>query len=268
MFEQYDISILIPARHEQFLTHTVKDILKNVRGKTEIIVGLDGEWPEIGLEDDPRVRILYVPESIGQRALTNQLCKLSGAKYVIKTDAHCAFDEGFDVKLLEAIKGHDDWTLVPQMRNLHAFNWVCPDGHKRFQGPIGPCKVCGKDTKQEMIWIPNPERPKNHSYRFDTTLHFQYFREFEKRPEAQGDLTETMSLQGSFFMLTREKYWDLNICDEAHGGWGQQGVEVALKTWLSGGKVMCLKTTWYAHMFRTESGPGWGFPYPITKRVS
>ena len=71
-----------------------------------------------------------------------------------------------------------------------------------------------------------------------------------------------MSLQGSCFMMTREKYWELNICDEAFGSWGSQGIEVAVKTWLSGGKVMCNHKTWYAHMFRTKAQNGFGFPYP------
>ena len=62
-------------------------------------------------------------------------------------------------------------------------------------------------------------------------------------------------------MMTREKYWQLNICDEAHGSWGQQGTEVACKTWLSGGRVIINKKTWYAHLFRTQ-GSDFGFPYP------
>jgi hypothetical protein len=61
-------------------------------------------------------------------------------------------------------------------------------------------------------------------------------------------------------MLTREKYWELDICSEDFYSWGQQGVEVACKTWLSGGKVICNKKTWYAHMFRTKGGD-FGFPY-------
>ena len=62
-------------------------------------------------------------------------------------------------------------------------------------------------------------------------------------------------------MLTRDKYWELEICDEKHGSWGQQGTEVAVKTHLSGGKVVCNKKTWYAHLFRTQGGD-FGFPYP------
>lgn len=258
----YDLSILIPARNEQFLSRTVEDILANKRGKTEVIVVLDGAWAEPGIKDHPDVTIIYHNQSIGQRAATNEAAKISKAKYVAKTDGHCSFDEGFDVKLMADMQ--DDWTVVPTMKNLHAFDWVCPNGHRRYQGPSGKCKECGLDTKMDIVWRAKPS-PNSTSYTFDQDLHFQYFKDFEKRPEGKGQLTESMSLQGSFFMCTREKYWELGLCDEAHGSWGQQGVEVALKTWLSGGRVMVNKNTWYAHMFRTQGGD-FGFPYPLSQK--
>jgi hypothetical protein len=254
----YKLSILIPARCEQFLKNTVEDILKNKRGDTEIIVGLDGEWANPPIQDHKDVKIFHTSESIGQRAMTNQCARLSQAKYVMKVDAHCAFDEGFDVKLMADMQ--DDWTVVPAMRNLHIFNWVCPDGHKRYQGPSGVCTECGKETKMDIVWIAKTN-PLSTAYCFDTEPHFQYFREFHKRPEGKGDLTETMSLQGSCFMMTFRKYWKLNICDESMGSWGSQGIEVACKTWLSGGRVMVNHKTWYAHLFRTQGGD-FSFPYP------
>lgn len=252
----FDLSILIPARNEMFTARTVQDIIEKKRGKTEVIVGLDGQWSEPGLEDHPDVKIIYVSQSIGQRAMTNKLCRLSQAKYVMKVDAHCAFDEGFDIKLMADMQ--DDWTAVPTMKNLHAFDWVCPDGHRRYQGPSGPCQECGKETTRDVIWYAKPS-PNSTSYRFDKTLKFQYFGEYKAKQE--GDLVESMSLQGSCFMLTRDKYWELNICDENAGSWGHQGSEVALKTWLSGGRVIVNKKTWYAHMFRTQGGD-FGFPWP------
>jgi hypothetical protein len=84
-------------------------------------------------------------------------------------------------------------------------------------------------------------------------------------PEYVKELNETMSLQGSCFMTTRDKYFELNLCDEAFGSWGSQGLEVAIKTWLSGGRVVCNKKTWYGHMFRTQ-GEEFGFPYPLSGR--
>lgn len=270
---RYDLSILIPARNEMFISRTVQDILENKRGKTEVIVGLDGEWAEPGIPDHQDVRIVYVSESIGQRAMTNKLARLSSAKYVAKTDAHCSFDKGFDVKLMEAAKGHDDWTLVPVMRNLWAFDWKCMDcGKKYYQGPtpgtskgVEKCEDCGKlNFKRKMVWYGKPS-PQSRSYCFDSEPHFQYFKEYEKRDEYKQKLekdgiTETMSLQGSFFMLTRDKYWELSICDEQFGSWGSQGIEVAVKTWLSGGCVVVVHNTWYAHMFRTQGGD-FTFPY-------
>ena len=272
---KYDLSVLIPARNEEFLSRTVQDILEHKKGNTEIIVGLDGKWADPGIPDHKDVTLVYYPESIGQRALTNQLCKLSNAKYVMKCDAHVSFDEGFDVKLMTDMQGHDNWTMAPIMRNLWVFDWVCSYGHKRYQGISGPCKekiggtdkepvICGKETKKNVVWIAK-QSPQSKSYSFDPSPHFQYFGEYCKRPEYIKDLketglTESLSLQGSCFLLTREKYWELGICDENIGSWGSQGVEVSMKTRTTGGKVMINHHTFYAHLFRTAGGD-FSFPY-------
>lgn len=251
-----DLSILIPARNEMFLSRTIEDILEHAKGDYEIIAVLDGQWAEPGIHDHERVQLIYHPESIGQRAATNEAARLSTGKWLMKVDAHCAFDQGFDVKMLADMQ--PDWTMVPVMRNLHAFDWVCENGHRRYQGQSGPCTECGQPTEREMVWI-GKKSPQSTAYRFDRELRFQYWPEYKKRQK--GDLVETMSLQGSCFMVSREKYFELDLCDENHGSWGQQGTEVACKTWLSGGRVIVNKKTWYAHLFRTQGGD-FGFPYP------
>ena len=256
-----DLSILIPARNEEFLARTVEDIVANIEADTEVIVVFDGAWADPPIVQHERVNVVYLPESIGQRAATNLAARLSKAKYLMKVDAHCSFDKGFDRKLIADMQ--DDWTVVPIMRNLHAFNWLCACGFEHYQDKGELCPECGKKMEKKMIWEPR-RGTRNHSYCFDSEPHFQYFGDYRKRPEflEAGELTETMSLQGSCFMLTREKYWELDICDESFGSWGSQGIEVAVKTWLSGGKVICNHKTWYAHMFRTKSQNGFGFPYP------
>lgn len=273
-----DLSILIPARNEVFLARTIEDILKNIRGETEVIAVLDGEWADPPVPVHPRVKVTYFPVSIGQRAATNQAARLSKAKYVMKVDAHCCFDEGFDVKLMADMK--DDYTMVPLLRHLHVFDWKCnkcgsqwdqgktPDRCYLRSGKDGkeriPNPSCDNTTDFEkiMFWEPRPS-PTNITYRFDTTLHFQYWRDLARKPEFRinDHLVESMSIQGSCFLLTRDKYWELDICDEGHGSWGQQGTEVACKTWLSGGKIVINENTWYAHLFRTQGGD-FGFPYP------
>lgn len=259
------LSILIPARREEWLAQTVDNILANIEDDTEIIVGLDGEWAEPGIIDHDRVKIFYSPEPLGQRGMQNRLAKLSTAKYVAKTDAHCAFDKGFDKKLIEAMEGHDDWTIVPAMKNLHVFNWVCGNcGMEYYQGDKP--EMCRSETchfeqqrfEKKVVFLPrdmspfmNNRGPTSTAYRFTPdNLQFKYFNAL--KAYQKEEIAETMSLQGSFFMATREKYWELKLADESWGGWGQQGTEVALKTWLSGGRVVCHTGTWYAHMFRTN----------------
>lgn len=256
----YDLSVLIPARSEEFLNLTVQDILNKKRGRTEVIVGLDGEFADPPLEDHPDLTILYYGKSIGQRAMTNQCAKLSKAKWVMKIDAHCVVDEGFDVKLLEGAQ--DNWTVVPTLYNLHGFDWVCRHcGRRDYQGPSEKylkCPKCGEKREREIIWKPRLNR-KTSAWRFDKDMHFQYWGEYTHKQE--GDYADTLSVQGSCFMLTRQKYWELEICGEEFGSWGTQGTEVACKTWLSGGEVKTCMKTWYSHLFRTQGG-SFSFPYP------
>ena len=277
IMKQYKLSICIPARSEEFLKNTVEDILKNKEAETEIIVGLDGKWSDPPLIQHPDVNIIYVPEAIGQRAMVKLCAKLSTAKYIAKCDAHCSFDEGFDRKMLESFeKTGDNVALVPIMRNLHAFSWKCMKcGNKWYQGPTPTeCKETNykntnkpcdsKKFKKKLMWI-GKHNPQSTSYCFDKEPHFQYFEDWKHRPQyikdkAEKGITETMSLQGSFYMMTREKYFALDIDDENLGSWGNQGLTVASKVWLSGGKVLVIHSTWYSHLFRTQGGD-FSFPY-------
>jgi hypothetical protein len=180
--------------------------------------------------------------------------------------------------MMEAFKElGDNVTITPQLRNLHAFDWVCEKcGNRWYQGPtptfcysdyngkVKNEKCDGTKFKRDMLWEPR-SGTRSSAFRFDTTLHFQYWRELRDRTKFGNNYCETFSLQGSCFMLTREKYWELDICEENFGSWGQQGTEVACKTWLSGGRVITNMNTWYAHLFRTQGGD-FSFPYPQSGR--
>ena len=272
MENKVDLTVIIPARNEEFLGRTVQDVLEHSKANTEIVVVLDGYLPTIPLKKDLRVTIIYNPVSVGQRKAVRQGASIARGKYVMKMDAHVAVDDGFDVKMLDAFKKLDDnVTLAPGMRNLHCFDWVCPEGHRRYQGQSGVCETCGKPTVKDIVWFPKPS-PFTFTFRVDKTMHFQYYGELAKRPENQKgalcndgtydpNLRETFSLQGSCYMLTRKRYFEIDIDSDEFNSWGQQGCEVAMKTWLSGGRVISNINTWYAHMFRTKGGD-FGFPYP------
>jgi hypothetical protein len=97
------LSIIIPARNEQWLEKTVEDINQHAEGDFEVLVGND-------------------VNGIGQRAMMNVLAKQATGDYIMKTDGHCSFSQGFDIKLLAEI---DDKTiLAPLLLPLDADNWT------------------------------------------------------------------------------------------------------------------------------------------------
>lgn len=259
-----DLSVLIPARNEMFLARTIEDILKNMRGDTEIIAVMDGGWIDPPVPYHPRVTIIHHATPIGQRAATNEAARLSTAKFVMKCDAHCAFDEGFDVKLMADCE--HNWLVVPRLYNLHVFDWRCNKcGWTNYQGPTPTkCPECDNTTDFErvILWQPRWNR-RSDFMRFDTNLKFNYWGSYGSRPEAQGDIADTMSTLGACRFMHREYYWELGGCDESFGTWGQEGTEWACKVWLSGGRQVVNKKTWYSHMFRTQGGD-FGFPYPLS----
>lgn len=259
------LSILIPARNEEWLSNTILNILENIRGDTEVIAVLDGAWANPPIQDDERVTLIYHPKSVGQRAAINEAASISKSEYVMKVDAHCAFAEGFDVELMKECD--DDWIVIPRMYNLHTFDWVCDVcGESWYMGPDPtscPNKACDNTElfHKEVIFKPRKSR-KTDFARFDSDLHFQYWGAYKRRKEAGGQIADLMCFVGAGWFLKRKFYWEIGGCDEGHGSWGQQGVEMACKGWLSGGRVVVNKNTWFSHMFRTRGG--FSFPYPMS----
>lgn len=262
-----DLSVIIPARNEEWINETIDTVISNRRLDTEVIAVLDGYWPDKGIPSREGVKVIHHSTPIGQRAATNEGVRLSDAKYVMKLDAHCSISEGFDQELIR--DAQYDWTIVPTMYNLHVFDWQCEKcGDRRYMGPYPKdCPKCDNKSgfKKVLVWQPRRNRRSDYM-RFDKSLHFQYWHDYRKRPEAQGEICDQMCCVGACWMMQRERYWELGGMDEGHGSWGQMGVEVACKSWLSGGKQIVNKRAWFAHLFRTQDG--FGFPYPnpgITK---
>jgi glycosyltransferase involved in cell wall biosynthesis len=259
-----------------FLSRTIDNILANIRGETEVIAVLDGAWADPCIKDHPRVTLVHHSVSIGQRAATNEAARISQAKYICKMDAHCAVDEGFDVKMMAECPD-DETTVIPRMYNLHAFDWVCPKcGLRTYQCPTpSKCEVLDGDGKviggcgatghvRDIIWKPRLNR-RSDFMRFDKDLVFQYWRDYEKRSEAKGEVVDLMSSIGACWMMTRRRYRRIGGVDEKHGSWGQMGTEISCKSHLSGGRHVINKKTWFGHMFRTQGGD-FGFPYRISTK--
>lgn len=255
-----DLSVLIPARNEMFLKATIDNVLAHMEADSEIIVVLDGAWAEPCIPDHERVHLVYHSKSIGQRAATNEAARLARGQYVLKLDAHCAVDQGFDRKLIADYQPGE--TVIPRMYNLHVFDWLCQScGYRVYQGPQPEkCEKCGAPGMvMDVVFQPRWNR-KTDFARFDNTLHFQYWREYSNRPQSKGDHCDVMCCVGAGWMMSKARYFEIEGMDEGHGSWGQMGVELACKSHLDGGRQVVNKNTWFSHLFRTQ--PGFGFPYP------
>lgn len=270
------LSIIVPGRNEQFMFHTIDDILAHTSEETEVIAVCDGSWPNPPLVQHPRLQVLHFGEAVGQRAATNLGAQVSRAKYIMKIDAHCAVEEGFDTKLLA--KMEPDMTMIPSMHRLHVFDWICDGcGEREYQGTKP--KACkneeckGTEFSMHMVWTPRFQYSPTVTWRFDRELIFQYWNEFKKtdrfKAQEPSGVAETMSCNGACFLMERERFWELGGMDELHGSWGQYGTELACKAWLSGGRMVTNLTTWFAHLFRTgnfgQNGES-SWPYPISQR--
>ena len=209
------ISILIPARNEQYLQNTIDDIREHAEEEIEILVGLDGcEQPV----DNAIVH--REPVAIGQRAMTNKLAKMAKGEWLMKVDAHCSFSQGFDRILLEI---SDEKTMVaPAIMRLDAESWT-----------------------------PKPKPVLANSV-FGTNFVQAFAEEQSKDP-----VVETMCLQGSAWLVHKNLYFSMNLCDESFGSWGRQAAETAIKVWTNGGRVLVSRQCYYAHLFRGVED----FPY-------
>jgi len=227
------LSVIISARNEIYLQQTIDNILENAEGEIEIIVVLDGYWPVQSIPDDPRIILVHHTESIGQRQAINEAARIAKGKYIMKVDAHCAFDQGFDVKL--AADCEYDWIVIPRMYNLDIQTWK-PKLHKRTDYMY----ITGEEGK---------------------LLRAEYFNKHQ--PNNDKLIDDTMCCMGPGWFMHKDRFWELGGMDEAHGSWGQMGVEVSLKAWLSGGSLKVNKKTWFAHWFRGNIG----FPYPLSGKA-
>lgn len=197
------VSIIIPSRKDPDLQKTVDDIKKNARGEIEIIVVND---------DDGK---------LGLRQAVNKGVSESHGEYILKTDAHCKFDDGFDVKLLPI---EDNWVVSPVRYKLDVETWeIMPEP------PI----------VYERIVIDRPDKLGGVEWRS------------RKRGRENIMVDENMVFQGSCWMMSRTHWNRLGGLSEiGYGTFTQEPLEIALKTWLGGGKVMVNKNTWYAHKHR------------------
>jgi glycosyltransferase involved in cell wall biosynthesis len=190
------VSCIIPAIKEPYLDKTVSDVRNKARGDIEVIV----------IEDRP------------MRTAINEGVARATGKYIMKLDAHCMLDEGFDEKLVAE----------------HQPNWVQVPRRKRFD-----------PKKWELTDLDSPDV----DYMFIQDLRGYKDNAKNRDPELKKVLIDdTEVFQGSCYFMERDYFLKLGLLDDVNfGKMGCEAIEVALKVRHNGGRVVVNKKTWYAH---------------------
>lgn len=243
------VTIVIPSRNEQFLYPTMLDLLAKAKGDIEIIAVLEGYWPPADqIIIDKRVKYIQKGEAEGMRVGINDAVAIAtNSKYIMKLDAHCMVDEGFDEKLKADCE--ENWVVIPRRKRLDAENWCLQDvgkvdiDYEYLSFPDNPADFGGPGLNGR-VW---DERIKA---RLNNPLY---------------DIDDNMSFQGSCWFMHRTHFYNMELMDYInYGTFWNEAQEIGLKTWLTGGRVVTNKKTWYAHLHK---GKKYGRGYKITNRT-
>lgn len=218
------VSVVIPSRTDRYLHKTIDDLLAKAKGKVEIIAVFDGYMPTHFITHQ-RVKFAAYEDNVGMREAINTGMEIATGDYLMKTDEHCMFDEGWDVKLQSECA--DDWCVIPRRYRLNADKWeIIEDGRP----PVDYMKIKNLDGYlRGEIW------------------------------DKQSDwlIDDTPTFQGSCWFMSKALWDRIGPLDDAnYGPFAQEAQEVGFKVLELGGRVVVNKKTWYAHWHRTT---GHGF---------
>jgi glycosyltransferase involved in cell wall biosynthesis len=224
------------------LQPTIDDILAKAEGSIEIIVYLDEFWSDPPLKDDPRVTIVHHSKRVGMRPAINAAVSVARGKYIMKLDAHCMLDEGFDTVLKADCE--PDWIVVPRRKRLDAEKWCIQKTNK---------------PDIDAMYLSYPEGETDFG---GVSLHGRLW---TQRTLDRKDILidDELSFQGSSWFMHRDYYHRLELMNEIdYGYFYNEAQEIGLKAWLSGGRVVRNKKTWYAHLHK---GRKYGRGYYLSK---
>lgn len=211
------LSIVIPARNEIYLNKTIHDLYEKALGEIEVIAILDGYWSEVITE----VKYIHYSSSKGMRNAINAGVAIARGEYILKTDAHCLFAKGYDTELIKSCE--QETVIVPRRYRLDPEKWeVIEDGRPPIDRMLLTEDLHGKDWQEG---------------------------------NTKAEIEETPSSQGSCWLMRKDYFHFLELMDEeTYGTFWNEFQEIGLKCWLSGGRVLVNKKTWYAHWHKQERG--------------
>ncbi len=237
------LSVLIPNRNSPFLNKTIMGILENAGCDIEVIINVDEKWEP--LINDKRLTYIHPSRPVGLRQGVNNCAALAKGEFLMKADDHTMYGKDFGKILIE--NSQDNWVQVPLRYALDAENW----------------RIAERTDNKYPIAYMYQDFPQKGKTNDDGTHGVEWRQRREERKDILID--ETPSMQGSCYFMPRV-HWDFlgGLHEEGYGTFAQESQEIGFKTWLSGGKLMVNKKTWYAHLYK---GKQYGRMYKLQTGV-
>jgi hypothetical protein len=229
------VGIIIPARNEPYLTKTVDDVFAKARGDIRVYVALEGyyprEWDKTTDKYPGRLITIHHGQPHGMRSSINQCANIAiECDHLMKTDAHCQFSEGFDEILKRDCPSKT--VMVPRRLRLDPEKWeIMKDGRPPVDYEYIAYPNGGDGGMKGRVW------------------------EQRARDRAGIMIDDLMCAQGSCWFMPRSYFYELDLMDEAnYGSFWKEMLEISLKAWLSGGKMLVNKNVWYGHWHKDRRG--------------
>lgn len=218
-------SIIIPSRNEPYLGKTIDSLFARKDGDIEVIVVLEGYWPDPMPNDRPGLIFINRPVK-GMRPTINDGAAISKGEYIMKIDAHCDVAPGFDRKLKDDCDS--DWVVIPRRYSLDA-----------------------------ELWANKPKTPVDAMYLEWSVPPAYHGKIWSERARERSDVLvdDDMSFQGSCWFMHKDYFdflelMDLNVWRTRR----QEAQEIGLKAWFSGGRLVRNKNVWYSHWHKQHRG--------------
>ena len=223
------LSCVVPGFKDPLIIPTVQSLLDSseLGDQLEVIAVHDGYWLDKPLPQDPRVIEVHLGKNVGMRGAINAGIRVAKGEYLLRTDCHATFGQGYDRILTEQCE--DNWIVTPRRYFLDPVKWEVMD--------IPPV-----DFMQLIISKIDDD---NGGYTW------KFFGKTKPGDDSQP-IQESMAMQGSCWVMKHD-WWDKVIGELQTEGYDthyQDSHEMVFKTWRAGGKLMVNKNTWHAHKHR------------------
>jgi len=231
------VTVIVPSHYCIYAAKTVEDLFEKASGDIEVIVVCDGYWPDPMIKEHKNLVIIHRDPPLGMRQGINCAAKIATGKFLMKCDDHCMFEQGFDEALQKDI--NEGEVHVPSRWSFDPDKWE--------RGHIGPT---------EYMYMTFPYEKDNmfgmglHGKKWLGNVNSLGKTSFYYYENARKDIKidEIISTQGSCWFMHKSDFFRWGCLDEVHSFLiHQEPQEIAFKAWLSGGRMVVNKNTWYAH---------------------